>query len=179
MSAWFLLPIVLLGPAQITMTRAATMRVAIAVIIITAVVFAAAPVVAWQNFVIAARGGIVCCSVAVDELTRAWRVATGRPLTLVVGDSALSWGSTVYSPDHPDSAPYSLPTPAWITDARLAREGFAVACFAYDRNCMHAADRTTAGRAGVVRVEKDVTASFWGLTSATAKVDFRLVPPQP
>jgi 4-amino-4-deoxy-L-arabinose transferase-like glycosyltransferase len=180
MSAWFLLPIVLLAPARITVTHAATMRVALAVIIVTAVAFVAAPVVAWHNFAAEAPSGNAYCRVAADELTRAWRAATGRPLTLVVGNGALSWGATVYSPDHPDSAPDHLwpKPPPWITDARRAREGFAVVCFADEGACVDAADRKTAGWAGVVRVEKELTVSFFGLTSATAKVVFALVPPQ-
>jgi hypothetical protein len=178
MSAWFLLPIVLLAPAQFTVTRSTTMRVAFAVIIVTAVVFVAAPVVAWNNFAAEAPRGRVC-RVAIDALTRAWRASIGQPLTLVVGDGGLSWGATLYSPDHPDAAPFGLPTPPRITDARRAREGFAVVCSADDRACLDMADRETAGRPGVVRVEKELTASFFGLTSATARVVFTLVPPQP
>jgi 4-amino-4-deoxy-L-arabinose transferase-like glycosyltransferase len=179
MSAWFLLPIILLAPAQIPVTRAVTMRVALAVVIITAVVFAAAPLVAWRNFAAEAKDGRACCRVAVDELTKAWHAAMQRPLSLVAGDSALSQGASFYSPDHPDSAPdYLWETPAWITDDRRAREGWAIACFANDRACLDAAMQNTAGRSGVVRVEKEVTASFFGVTSTSAKVVFTMVPPQ-
>ena len=111
MSAWFLLPIILLAPAQIPVTRAVTMRVALAVVIITAVVFAAAPLVAWRNFAAEAKDGRACCRVAVDELTKAWHAAMQRPLSLVAGDSALSQGASFYSSDHPDSAPDYLGDP--------------------------------------------------------------------
>jgi hypothetical protein len=179
MSGWFLLPIILLAPAQIPVTRAVTMRVALAVVIITAMICAAAPLVAWRNFAAEAKNGRACCRVAVDELTKAWHAAMQRPLRLVAGDSALSQGASFYSPDHPDSVPdYLWEAPAWITDDRRAREGWAIACFANDRACLDAAAQNTAGRAGVVRVEKEVTASFFGVTSTSAKVVFTMVPPQ-
>jgi hypothetical protein len=179
MSAWFLLPIILLAPAQIPVTHVVTMRVALAVVIITAMVFAAAPLVAWRNFAAEAKDGRACCRVAADELTNAWHAAMQRPLSLVAGDSALSLGASFYSPDHPDSAPdYLWETPAWITDDRRAREGWAIACVANDRACLDAAAQNTAGRSGVVRVEKEVTASFFGVTSTSAKVVFTMVPPQ-
>ncbi len=179
MSAWFLLPVILLAPPEIAVTRTATMRVALAVAIFTAAVFAAAPLVAWRNFAAEAKDGRACCRVAGDELTKAWHAAMQRPLSLVAGDSALSQGASFYSPDHPDSAPdYLWETPAWVTDDRRAREGWAVACFASDRACLDAATQNTAGRSGVVRVEKEVTASFFGVTSTSAKVVFTMVPPQ-
>ena len=180
MSAWFLLPVVLLAPTQITVTRAATVCVALAVIIITAVALIAAPVVAWHNFATQVRNGLLYGRVAAGELTQAWHAAVGRPLTLVVGDGSLSWPATFYSPDHPDNAPDNTKRkpPPWVTDVRRTREGFGVVCFADNRDCLDAANRKTAGRAGVVRVNKEVTASFFGVTSATAKVVFALVPPQ-
>jgi 4-amino-4-deoxy-L-arabinose transferase-like glycosyltransferase len=179
MSGWFLLPIILLAPAQLTLRRAATMRIALAVAIVTVVVLAAAPVVAWHNFSAEAKNGRVCCRVASEDLTRAWHAATGRPLRLVAGDSSLAQGTTFYSADHPDSAPDAAwEKPPWVTDARRSRDGFATICFANERSCSAAAEQNTAGRPGVVRVEKDVTASFFGMASASAKVIFTLVPPQ-
>jgi 4-amino-4-deoxy-L-arabinose transferase-like glycosyltransferase len=179
MSGWFLLPIILLAPAPLAVSRVATMRVALAVAVVTAVVLAAAPVVAWHNFVTEAKNGRACCRVASDELTRAWHATMGRPLALASGDSSLAQGATFYSSDHPDSAPDSMwAIPVWITDTRRAGEGFAVICFATDRACLDAAERSTAGHSGVVRVEKEVTASFFGMTSTSAKVVLTMVPPQ-
>ncbi len=179
MSGWFLLPIILLAPAPLAVSRVATMRVALAVAAVTAAVLAAAPVVAWHNFATEAGNGRACCRVASDELTRAWHATMGRPLTLVSGSSSLAQGATFYSPDHPDSAPDSMwEMPPWITDTRRAREGFAVICFANDRACLDAAERSAAGHSGVVRVEKEVTAPFFGMTSTSAKVVLTMVPPQ-
>ncbi len=179
MSGWFLLPIILLSPAQLTVRRAATMRVALAVAIVTAAVLAAAPVVAWHNFAAEAETGHVCCRSASDELTRAWHAATGRPLALVSGDSALAQGATFYSADHPDSAPdFEWDTPPWVTDARRARDGFAVICFASDRACLAAAEQSAAGHSSVVRAARNVTASFFGVASASAKIALTMVPPQ-
>jgi 4-amino-4-deoxy-L-arabinose transferase-like glycosyltransferase len=180
MSGWFLLPIILLAPPQIALARVSTMRVALAVAVITAVVFAAAPVVAWRSFTAESKSGRACCRAVSDALTRTWRTTTGRPLTIVSGDTSLSQAVAFYSPDHPDSMPdnaFGLPPP-WITDDRRAREGWAIVCFAQDRACLDQAERNIAGRSGVVRAEKDVTASFFGLASTSVKVIFTMVPPQ-
>ena len=70
MSGWFLLPIVLLAPPDIKVTRAAALRVPVAVALITAAVFVAAPVIAWQNFVRELKHGRADHHVASTEPTR-------------------------------------------------------------------------------------------------------------
>lgn len=178
MSGWFLLPIILLAPLQINLRRVATIRVALVVLIGTAVALAASPVVAWRNFI--AESKRACCRVVSDELTRAWRQTMGRPLTIVAGDTALAGAATFYSPDHPDSVPdYLWWMPPWITAQRRAREGWAIVCFVEDHACLDRASRNTTGLSGVVRIEKDATASFLGMASTSAQVAFVMIPPQP
>ena len=87
------------------MTRAAALRVPVAVALITAAVFVAAPVIAWQNFVRESKRGHAYYHVASAELTREWRATMGRPLTMVSGDVAMTHAVGFYSPDHPDTGP--------------------------------------------------------------------------
>jgi hypothetical protein len=179
MSAWFLLPIVLLAPEQITLTRVAAVRVAFGVAVTTAVVLLAAPVVAWSNYVRESNDGRAYYRVVSEELTRTWRSAMRQPLTIVSGDTSLAGAASFYSPDHPDSTPFFAwrDTP-WVTDDRRMREGWASVCFAADRACLNSIASNSAGHSGVVRAEKEITASFFGASRATAKVIFVMVPPQ-
>jgi 4-amino-4-deoxy-L-arabinose transferase-like glycosyltransferase len=179
MSGWFLLPIVLLAPAEITPSRAAVMRVPIGVALITVAVLVAAPFVAWQNYLREARHGQVYHRAVSAELTQAWRTAMRRPLTIVSGDLVLTHAISFYSPDHPDAAvDDSLPSVPWITDDRRARQGWAAVCFAKDPGCIDRIERNAAGAAGVIRVEKELTVSFLGRWKNTEQFVFLLIPPQ-
>ena len=51
-------------------------------------------------------------------------------------------------------------------------------CFADDRGCIRNIERSAAGTPGVVRVEKELTVSFFGIDKASVPVVFLLVPPQ-
>jgi 4-amino-4-deoxy-L-arabinose transferase-like glycosyltransferase len=179
MSAWFLLPIVLLSPARVTLTRTAAVRVATGVAILTTAVLAAAPAVAWSNFAKGTENGRAYYRVVGEELTRAWRTAMGgRPLTIVAwGDPSLAQATSFYSPDHPDSAPWFglLPYPS-VTDARLRREGWASACFAEEQLCAAAAERHSADHPGVMRIEETLTVSFFGMSAASKRFIFILTP---
>ena len=180
MSGWFLLPIVLLSPARITLTRAAAVRVAIGVAILTAGVLAAAPAIAWSNFAKGVENGRAYYRVVGEELTRAWRTTMGgRPLTIVTGDPSLAQATSFYSPDHPDSAPwFGLPPQPWVTNERLRREGWAGACFADEQLCLAAAEQHSADHPGVMRIEETLTVSFFGMSAASKQFIFILAPPQ-
>jgi len=177
MPAWFLSPIILLAPAEISKTRLATTRIVLAAALMTAVIFAA-PLVAWRDFLVESEGGHVFCRAASDELTRAWRAATGRRLAIVTGSSELSAAAAFYSPDHPDVAQDYVGAPSLISDDRRTRDGWAFVCFATRPQCLDRAEAMTAGHSGVTRVEKDVAASFFGLAPVGTKVVFFLIPPQ-
>ncbi len=179
MSAWFLLPIVLLGAPEITLTRVAAVRVALGLMALTAVILAAAPAVAWKNYLQESGHGRAYYRIASEELTRSWRMIMRRPLRIVSGDPALAQAASVYSPDHPDSAPdFATSSRPWITRDRWAREGWAALCFAHEHGCLDAAKRFSAGRAGVVRIRKTLAVSFFGLSGTLAKVVFIMAPPR-
>jgi len=180
MSAWFLLPIVLLAPPQAVLSRATTMRVAIGVAVLTAAILAASPVVAWRNYFRESKDGRAYYGVVSKELTKVWRTRMHRPLTIVTGNYSLALAAGFYSPDHPDSTPnFAWETTPWVNAGRRAREGWAVVCLAKDRACIDEAERSTSGWPGVERVESDLPVSFFGMDGASAKVVFLLVPPRP
>jgi len=179
MSGWFLLPIILLVPPAISPPRVAMIRVPVAVALITVAVLAAAPMIAWQNYLRESRHGQVYYRPASAELTRAWHAKMRGPLAIVSGDLLLAHAVSFYSPDHPDAAvDEPLPSVAWIKDDRRARLGWAAACFANDRGCVDRIERNAAGAAGVVRVEKELTVSFFGRWKNAEPLVFLLIPPQ-
>ncbi len=179
MSGWFLLPIILLAPADIAPSRAAVTRVPIGVALITVAVLAAAPFVAWHNYLREARHGAAYHRAAGAALTEAWHTAMRRPLAIVSGDIALAHAVSFYSPDHPDAALDDLlPSVPWMKDDNRARQGWAAICFAKSRPCIRRIRHNSAGAAGVVRIEKELTVSFFGSWKRSERFVFLLIPPQ-
>jgi hypothetical protein len=179
MQAWFLLPIVLLAPRQLALTRAAAIGVAEVVLIVTVVALAAAPGMAWIRHASTNKEGRSYHRDVSAELTRVWRETMQRPLTIVLGDPELANAVTFYSPDHPDAVPGSNTalTP-WVTRERLAREGFATLCRAEDHSCVAAASQSTAGAPNVVRATYEAVVPFLGVPGAPARFVFVLMPPK-
>jgi len=177
MSAWFLLPIVLLAPSRATLSRLAAIRVAGVVGIVTILCLAAAPLVAWTNFVMKSNDHRRFYPVAAKEVTRAWHAATQRRLSIVRGDN-LGPAVSFYSPDHPDSMiTNNWRQWPWITPDRLAQEGWVGVCFAKDQDCVDPMQRQATG-SDVKRIEKTLSASFFGVAYAETEIIVFVVPPK-
>ena len=177
MPAWFLLPVVLLAPPEIAITRTAAVRVALLVLTVTLACLIAAPALAWYRHVGESKEARAHYRALSLELTQAWRRATGRPLSIVVGDMELTPAVTFYSPDHPDSIPgFNLALAPWITPERMAREGVAAVCRADDRGCIETAKQRTSDKAA--RVSYEAINTFFGVRSPPGRFVLMLMPPQ-
>jgi len=179
MQAWFLLPIILLAPKEVQLGRGAAVRVALGLVAFTTIMLALAPVLAFLRHTGGTKEGRGYFQPVSEELTRAWRAAFHRPLTIVTGHDALGTAVTFYSDDHPDSVPsYLWEGAPWITAARRSEEGWAVICEQQDQSCLASAERNTTGESDVRRITYDVAVSFLGVRSAPAQFVFLLVPPK-
>jgi 4-amino-4-deoxy-L-arabinose transferase-like glycosyltransferase len=179
MSAWFLLPIVLLAPPEAVVSRTSAVNIALVVLGISLVVLVAAPAIAWLRFVDHGAGYDRAHLSGVSlELTREWRRAMQRPFTIVTGDPFLAQAATFYSPDHPQLWDIGTPrwTP-WITAERRMREGWAAVCAVADKSCVAGVERAAGTAAGVVRVEYEHAATFLGMRGPPVRFAFILVPP--
>jgi len=180
MSSWFLLPIVLLAPKEVKLTHLTAARVATGVATMTMAILAAAPVVAWVNYVNGLESGRAYDRIVGEEVTRTWRAATGRPLRIVIGVTGFSQATSFYSPDHPDAGPgFGSPASPWLTILRGRRDGWGAACSAADQVCISDVERSAQIFSGSVRVEKTLTVSFFGWRSTSKQFVFYIVPPQP
>jgi 4-amino-4-deoxy-L-arabinose transferase-like glycosyltransferase len=179
MSAWFLLPIILLAPVEAKVARLDAVRLAIAVLCISLATLLAAPAVAWARFTQEqAKSQRAHYADVSLEMTQAWRRTTQQPLTIVTGDFNFANAVTFYSPDHPQhwtaSAPHWTP---WISEQQRTREGWAAICPVDDGGCEQHA-RQLAGDARVVRLEHEHSASFLGHRGPPVRFVFLLVPPR-
>ena len=181
MSAWFLLPIVLLAPQEVAVSRLNAVRLAFVVLCIGLLVLLASPAIAWTRHLHESERRYRAHYAAVSQaLTNRWRDAFARPLTIVTGNFDLANAATFYSPDHPQAFMSGAPrlTP-WITEARRQREGWAAICPAADGRCRDGVDRLAGNASGVIRTEYEHAATFLGRSNPPVRFAFVLVPPQP
>ena len=178
MQSWFLLPIVLLAPANALVPRSRAVTVAAAVLAVTVLALLAAPVAAWTKHKSGAKHGQEYYRQLSEEVTQEWRRHTQRPLTIVAGDIGIVGAVTFYSPDHPDSVPdFDLKATPWVTQDRLRREGYAVVCD--NPGCMATAGRWTPSAPQAIRREIDLSRRYLGQQGNTARFFIAIVPPAP
>jgi hypothetical protein len=180
MSAWFLLPIVLLRPKAADLTRVAAIRITALVVTITVCALAAAPWLAWRKHVDGTKEGREYYRLVSTEITNAWHLATGLPLRIVMGNLYLASAVTFYSPDHPDSMPgfEAAAAAPWITPERLADEGWAAICNADDENCVEGARRLAAGRSNVQFITYSTINRYLGKSGKLGRFFFILAAPE-
>jgi hypothetical protein len=180
MSAWFLLPIVLLRPQAADLTRTGAIRITALVAAITVGALAASPWLAWRRHAEGTKEGREYYRQVSVEMTNAWHLATGLPLRIVMGDPYLAYAVTFYSPDHPDTLPgfeANAATP-WITPDRLAGDGWAAVCNADDETCTAAARRQAAGRANVQFINYATINRYRGEPGKLGRFFFILAAPE-
>jgi 4-amino-4-deoxy-L-arabinose transferase-like glycosyltransferase len=179
MSAWFLLPIVLLAPAEIQIPRSHLAAAAMTVTVVTVGALIAAPAVAWQRHVNGNKEGRAYYRLVSEDLTKEWSRLTPKPLRIVLSTFDLAVAVTFYGPSHPDSAPYfAVQTSPWITTDRMKQEGWAMLCPVADADCLAAIDRRRSSEPRSVRSEIEVTRYLLGRPSQPARFTALLIPPQ-
>jgi 4-amino-4-deoxy-L-arabinose transferase-like glycosyltransferase len=180
MSAWFLLPIVLLRPKAADLTRVAAIRITALVVTTTLCTLVAAPWLAWRKHADGTQEGREYYRSVSAEITDAWHLVTGLPLRIVMGNLYLASAVTFYSPDHPDSVPgFALgPETPWVTPARLTSDGWAAICNADDNNCVDSARRRAAGRSDVQFIAYSTINRYLGNPGKLGRFFFILVAPE-
>jgi len=179
MSAWFLLPIVLLRPDAAEFSRVAAIRTTTLVVAIALGALIAAPWLARYYHDAGTKQGREYYRQVSGEVTNAWHLATGLPLRTVIGDSDLVLAATFYSPDHPDSVlRFALNSAPWVTPERLDHDGWAAICMADDEDCVGEARRRAADKTDVRIVTFSTLSRYLGRPGKLGRFVFVLVPPQ-
>ena len=179
MSAWTLLPVVLLSSPRIQVTRRALAQLLAIAIALPLVMTAAAPAIAYAIHQAGVFYSQAHARLLAPEIARVWRETTDRPLLLVGGDGGLAYGAAFYLPARPSVFSWlSRRESPWVDDARLAREGMAAICLARDQSCVRRmnalAARSPAGR----RSEIEVSRNFLGVPGAPERYLITTMPPR-
>jgi dolichyl-phosphate-mannose-protein mannosyltransferase len=179
MSAWFLLPVVLLRPQVAKPTRIAAIRITALVAGTTLCALIAAPWLAWRTHLAGTKEGREYYRQISAQVTDAWRLATAMPLKIVMGDPNLGAAATFYSPDHPDSVPnFAFAASPWVTSDRLMSDGWVAICTADDQNCVDEARCLTAGRTDVQFINFSTINRYLGRPGRLGRFFFILVAPE-
>jgi 4-amino-4-deoxy-L-arabinose transferase-like glycosyltransferase len=171
MSAWTLLPVLLLSPPAVTVKEVDTRRVLAGAVALPLVMLVASPAIA----IIAQRNGPAPgpaqASILAAEVERLWRQTTLLPLRFVGGDAGLAFGVIAYAQDRPHALP-EMPSPA---PAVLARSGQVIVCFAEDTGCR---DKAGAQGAASRRFENEIVRNFLRFPGKPQRYTIFIVPPR-
>jgi hypothetical protein len=176
MSAFSLLPIVLLSSPLIQVERLALVSIVALAVLLPFLALALAPVIAWTTH----RGGItpaaVHSSLLAPRVAAEWRAATDRPLKFIGGSADLAYGVAFYLPGAPAAYPeFSRELAPWIDPAQVARDGMAIVCSANDTAC-----RASAQQKGVParQVEVETARYYLGIPGKPERYVILIIPPR-
>src|SRR5579862_88512 len=169
MSAWTLLPIVLLSPEGVTLREVDTRRLVAVAVAVPLLALLAAPVIAINVQRHGPPPASAQANLLASEVERLWRQTTPLPLRFVGGDVELADGVATYAVDRPRVLT-GMPQPS---TAILARSGRAIVCFAEDAGCRGAAPATAQ------RVESDILRNFLRQPGKAQRYTIFIVPPGP
>lgn len=170
MSAWTLLPVLLLSPPSVTIRAIDTRRILAAAVATPLAMLLASPAVA----IIAQRSGPSPASaqaaLLAGEVERLWYQITLLPLRYVGGAGDLADGVATYAADRPHVLTDMPQTDA----AELKRSGEVIVCFAEDVGCR---DKAAAHAATRRRVESEIVRNFFGFSGRSQRYTIFIVPP--
>lgn len=176
MSAWTLLPVVLLSSPLAVISQPAAARIVAAAVIIPFAFLAASTFVANAIHRAGAKPEAAHGSLLAGRVMQAWREVTSHPLRYVGGDAGLSYAISFYAPDRPSTFPELESRAApWIDRERLKQTGIALTCPVENTSCVNKVD-AFAGPAGR-RTEVNLARSFSSTAGPSARYLIVIVPP--
>lgn len=131
MSSWTLLPVLLLSPHSVRMSRAPIRWIIGSAILLPLAMLPLAPAVAFVAFKRGLRPQITQTRMLAEHVEAAWRAMTTEPLRYVSGNADFAYGVATYAPDRPRALP-GLPEQP---QARLQSTGLVLICEATDDGC--------------------------------------------
>src|ERR1019366_1638226 len=175
MSAWTLLPVLLLSSPKVTMATADTRGILVAAVAVPLIVLIAAPAIAINVQHTGPQPAAAHARLLALQIERAWHEVTPQPMRYVGGDPDIAYGVAVYAGDRPRALP-GLPQP---NDAELAQSGMVLVCFVEDVNCRQAADALAARIGPSRRIESEIVHNYLSFLGKPQRYTILIVPPRP
>jgi hypothetical protein len=184
MSAFTLLPVMLLSSPLLAVDRLSTLRMLVFAVAFPCIMVLIAPAIAFVVHRVGPPAGTAHSSLVVKPIERLWRETTDRPLRLFAGFDDFSDGVAFYMPSHP-TTPHLLEsgtTPAMAE--RIGRDGIALLCPVQTRlpagagHCLNAVSALAARFPQGKRTEIEVARRYLGVDGAAARYLIFTIPPR-
>jgi 4-amino-4-deoxy-L-arabinose transferase-like glycosyltransferase len=171
MSAWMLLPVLLLSPPAMTVKEIDTRRILTAAVLLPLLMLIVSPAIAINVQRNGPPPATAQASLLAGEAERLWHQTMPLPLRFVGGDGGLADGVISYAVDRPRALP-GMPPP---DVAELARSGQVIVCFAEDANCKSEANSQYPQAR---RVETEIVRNFLRFPGKPQRYTIFIVPPK-
>ncbi len=174
MSAWSLLPVMLLSSPRVTWRPLDTKRVVLIAAMVPLVMLLVSPAIAIMTRRDGPPPAGVQSHLLAVEAERLWHETIPAPLRFVGGDVDVALGVVAYAKDRPRALLAGLPEPG--ADA-LRRSGMMLICFTGDADCLSDAIRRVAG-APSWTTQTAISQKSWGTVLPERRYTIVIVPPR-
>ena len=134
MSAWTLLPVVLLSSPLVAIARRDAARILVLAVAFPLVMTALAPAIAFSLHRAGLHPGTTHSSVLVGPIEELWRETSDQPLRVFAGFDEFTDGVSFYMPNHPRAAHVVDRVGSQVDEAYISRDGAVLLCPARPRN---------------------------------------------
>jgi 4-amino-4-deoxy-L-arabinose transferase-like glycosyltransferase len=173
-----LLPVMLLGSSLVAAPRIAVLRIASVVTLLTLLIVAASPLVAFAQLKNGVENNAAYARVLMEATEREWHKTTDKPLKLIAGPFALVSSAAFYGKDQPSTyAHFSKYLSPWADDGRIARGGMAILCEDIPL-CLHFMEQVAAPFGGGRRADVTLTRRWLAFESAPKRFVILIVAPK-
>jgi 4-amino-4-deoxy-L-arabinose transferase-like glycosyltransferase len=179
MSAWTLLPAMLLSSPRITVTRKDTARVLAAAIVFPLVMAAIAPAI---GFAIHRAGEVADghSSLLAEPVKQLWsETTTDKPLKVFGSTGEFTYGIPFYLPDHPIPVHVLERLPTTQEEALIEKHGVAMVCPIIEPICMNATKMRVAHSPLAKETQVEVRRSYLGSEGNSGRYLIIAIPPKP
>jgi hypothetical protein len=176
MSAWTLLPVMLLSSPRVSIGRTDVVRVVAAAVAFPLVLLALSPAIGFAAHRTAAASE-VHASLLAAPVERLWREITDRPLKVFSSTEILVDGVPFYLRDHPISVHVLERAATRLEDARIEQDGVALLCPMSAPGCLAAAEARAAQSPASRRREIEVSRRHLGDEGPPARYLAIAIPP--
>jgi 4-amino-4-deoxy-L-arabinose transferase-like glycosyltransferase len=184
MSAWTLLPVMLLASPLIHIGRRDTIRVVTLAVAFPLVMVAAAPAIAFALHRAGLPPGSALSAPLVAPLERVWRETTDRPFKAFAGLEEFTDGVAYYMPSHPRANHMFDTMKLGGIDPEIARDGIVLLCPLQPRDtdrrdwCIASANAIADRFPAAKRTEIEVARRYLGVEGKPARYFVVAIPPQ-
>ncbi len=174
MSAWTLLPVLLLSSHSVHMSRLAVRWIVGSAVALPLVMLLAAPGAAlvtakWADL----SPELTQVRMLSEQVELAWHAVTPKPLNYVGGNAALAYGVVTYAHDRPQALPGLPERPP----TRLRTGGMALVCNVKEDGCTghsnHIASLNSASR----KIEIELVSHYFGIAGQPQRYLIFVIPP--